>query len=66
MLSDELNDDRFMHVTQYQKGKKRTKSKSDAIFFNNKENSLSDYIIGCKILSEVKWFELIESERSKD
>ena len=48
------------------KKEREKKLKSDAIFFNNKENSLSDYSIGCEILSEARWFELTESERSKD
>ena len=66
ILSDESNDDGFMNVTQYQKKRNRKKLKSDAIFFNNKENSLSDFSIGCEILSEARWFELTESERSND
>ena len=44
----------------------RKKLKSNAIFSNCKENIISDFSIGCNVLSKAKWFELLEAERSKD
>ena len=40
--------------------------KSNVIFLINKENIITDYSIGFKVLSEARWFELTEAERSKD
>ena len=66
IVSNECDDDGFMIVDYSSRKNRKKKPKSNAIFSSNKENIISDYSIGCKVLSEARWFELTEAERSKD
>ena len=63
---NECDDDGFMLFNYSPRKKKKKEPKSNAIFSSNKENIISDYSIGCKVLSEARQFELTEAERSKD
>ena len=66
IIETDSEDDGFMLVAQHSNKKKKKKIKSNAIFSNCKENVISDFSIGCNVLSKAKWFELLEAERSKD
>ena len=63
---DDSNNVRFMNVTQFCKKERIKKPKCNAIFSNNKENTVSDYSIRWNVFAKAIWFELIEAEWSKD
>ena len=54
IASNECDDDGFMLVNYSPRKKKKKEPKSNAIFLSNKENIISDYSIGCKVLSEAR------------
>ena len=66
VIESDPENDGFMQVTHLHKKRRKKKLKSNAVFSNCKENIISDYSIGCEVLSKAKWFELLEAERSKD
>ena len=66
IASNECDDDGFMLVNYSPRKKKKKEPKSNAIFLSNKENIISDYSIGRKVLYKARYFELTEAERSKD
>lgn len=49
-----------------QRKKQSQDQKSESLFSSHEHNCISDATLGCKILSNARWFELTQAERSKD